>query len=64
MLQEPMLPYRGTQRRLLHVAAALLAVAKAAADGVQYNSVYTGDVRTHGLLMFCFYQLTPPEPTL
>ena len=41
-----MLPHRGTRRGVVHVAAVLLAVAKAAADSVQYNSVYTGDVRT------------------
>lgn len=49
-----MLLHRGTQRTVLHVAAALLAVASAAADSVQYGVVYSGDVRTHGLLMVCF----------
>ena len=45
-----MLHHRGIWWELLHLAAAVLAVARAAADGAQFGQVYTGDVRAQCLL--------------
>ena len=56
MLQQLMPHHRGSCRDLLHLTAALLAVGSAAADGVQYGQVYTGDVRTQCSLNLCSSQ--------